>query len=188
LIVFIHGGAWRSNSPDQFSEQASLLFDHAAHPDQLAVAIPAYRLSLAPDWPQHPAHLDDLTQALTHLSSQGVTRLHLIGHSCGATLAAQLTLDHRIPPNLQLQSVAGIEGIYDLPALVNDFPSYADHFVNDAFGKDPAQWTKASPAHMILSPSACFAPIPWLLIQSMEDELINLTQTSLFAHALAQAH
>ncbi|KAI9227550.1 MAG: Alpha/Beta hydrolase protein [Piptocephalis tieghemiana] len=197
LIFFIHGGAWRSNAPDQFAEQACILFDKVLCPEEVAVVIPAYQLSLAPEWPQHPAHLDDLTKALDYISTHDIlsdspTQLHLMGHSCGATLAAQLVLSNRIPQSspLQLRSVVGIEGIYDIPMLVRDFPSYAEHFINNAFGHDMAGWADASPTHLALSSSSSFSslsPLTWVLIHSMEDELLNLAQTTAFASAISQA-
>jgi hypothetical protein len=42
-----------------------------------------------------------------------------------------------------LRGVVGIEGIYDLPQLVNDFPEYEDDFVALAFGTNQTAWSVA---------------------------------------------
>jgi kynurenine formamidase len=192
LIVFVHGGAWRTNSPEEFRPQVDLLFAHAPDPSALTVAVPGYRLTVEPEWLKHPVHVDDVGAALSLLATRpsGMPppdQTILVGHSCGATIVAQLTLEDRIPPALRTIGSVGIEGIYDLPRLLRDFPDYAS-FVNPVFGSDLKGQAKASPTHMAPAYPRNGADRPrWLLFSSSEDELVNQAQSADFANALTGA-
>ncbi|CAO1624627.1 unnamed protein product [Jaminaea pallidilutea] len=113
LLVFVHGGAWRTGSrKDHIS-----LARHLASSGQIAVAVIGYRLTVlksedGPDEPfhkpiyenQHPAHVDDLFAALQFLvltqpregepcSYYDRNCLILVGHSVGAWMASALLLE-----------------------------------------------------------------------------------------------
>lgn len=146
---------------------------------------------------QHPEHLNDVLSALLFLGAKAGTgvriqkagtvqlpdtssiiegRYVLCGHSCGATLAMQATAllsarEHGIRPPVAL---VGMEGIYDLNALVatHSHPAYRE-FITGAFGKDEGIWTMAS--------QLCCELQKWqghaLLIHSVKDELVDMQQT-----------
>ena len=94
----------------------------------------------------------------------------LIGHSAGACLAFQAAQHVR-----RCRAVIGIEGIYDLRDLVQEYADYQD-FVESAFGADRGIWTKASPTQIVTHWVDC-ADLTVQLIQSREDELLSPRQT-----------
>jgi kynurenine formamidase len=147
---------------------------------------------------QHPEHLNDILSALSFLGAnasqevdlkEGGTvqlpdtwsimegRYVLCGHSCGATLAMQATTLLSLGDSVSMRppvSLLGMEGIYDLTALVatHTHPAYRE-FVTSAFGKDETTWVTAS--------QLCCRLQKWqgnvLLIQSVNDELVDMQQT-----------
>ncbi|KAI5205411.1 alpha/beta-hydrolase [Aureobasidium subglaciale] len=153
---------------------------------------------------QHPVHVDDVCNTLALLMDKsrrdvlfdtekggffeypdlgGMTngRYVLCGHSCGASIAMQATSclangDLR-PPTALL----GLEGIYDIPALVatHTHPAYRE-FVTAAFGQDEKTWVAASPANISLR--------NWqgnvMLVQSEGDELVDMQQTDSMVETL----
>jgi len=128
-----------------------------------------YRLSSAhPSSIRHPDHIDDVRSALAHLRENYGMREHaLIGHSAGATLAFQaLAASSRQfhPP----RAVFGVEGIYDLAALVAEYPDYRG-FVEGAFGDRELAW----PPPLALAGYAGLV----VLAQSDGDELLSWRQT-----------
>jgi kynurenine formamidase len=147
---------------------------------------------------QHPEHLNDILSALSFLGAnasqevdlkEGETvrlpdswsimegRYVLCGHSCGATLAMQATALLSLGGSVGMRppvALLGMEGIYDLTALVatHTHPAYRE-FVTSAFGKDETSWVTAS--------QLCCRLQKWqgnvLLIQSVNDELVDMQQT-----------
>lgn len=91
----------------------------------------------------------------------------LVGHSAGACLAFQAS------HIFGCKGVIGVEGIYDLGALVEEYPEYED-FVEEAFGKDTSVWQKASPTHLDFE-----STLRVKLVQSTEDQLLSPRQTQL---------
>jgi kynurenine formamidase len=99
----------------------------------------------------------------------GMKSYILVGHSAGACLAFQVS---QWP---ECKGIIGVEGIYDLEDLVDEYPQYRD-FVEEAFGTDIGGWREASPTTQV----AKFAPlihVPVQLVQSSEDELLSPRQT-----------
>ncbi len=138
-----------------------------------------YRLS--PDV-RHPAHLNDVLEALAFLRIKfGMKRYILVGHSAGATLALQAIVYKAMPV-----AVVCTEGIYDIPGLVEEYPLYRD-FIEAAFDNKAA----ASPYHLVQSTDLQLPLLDRLvLIQSTEDELLSETQTErmcALAHKLSLA-
>ncbi|KAJ1917364.1 hypothetical protein H4219_003231 [Mycoemilia scoparia] len=170
LVVYVHGGSWRSGDKSEYGGMAkkliqiSLVEASSANNDQLpfAVAVINYTLSIKED-PSiiHPAHLDDCVKAIDYLidnsSKYGYdgTNVHLVGHSAGAHLTGLLALN---PPSHwelrgsnsvngnHIRSVSGVSGIYDIPALLKRWPSYLD-FIDMGFGKDKSLWRVGSPQY-----------------------------------------
>lgn len=162
LIVYVHGGAWRTGDKSEFVDMATNLAKATGN----VVAVVNYTLSIAAtkDGPvlrrvQHPKHVQDVAQALGYLyvnaksyGSYAPDRIYLVGHSAGGQITGLLVLR----PDLYLNSVdrelslkegtlhsairgvVGVEGIYDLRSLLEKWPSYRD-FVIQGFGpiEDP---------------------------------------------------
>lgn len=156
---------------------------------------------------QHPEHLNDVLGALSFLGSNageevglkkgGTIRLPdtgslmggryvLCGHSCGATLAMQATAILSASPDAIRPPVAlsGMEGIYDIAALVatHTHPAYRE-FVTAAFGQDEETWATAS---QLTSKMERYRGNV-LLVQSSSDELVDTQQTdSMIERLVAQ--
>ncbi|MFG2429504.1 alpha/beta hydrolase fold domain-containing protein [Streptomyces sp. NPDC048590] len=195
LIVFVHGGAWRSGlrdhlgprfagwSPGPFARLAQAGF---------AVACPDYRLSgEAP----HPAQRDDLTEALTWLGTRSgdlgvdTSRTVLWGESAGGHLAA-LTALTRLAG-----TVRGCVTWYaptDLPALGEDRPAGT----YDA--RDPASFEAlllGGPPAALPGPALDASPVshtgpdspPFLILHGTDDSLVPARQSVRLAESLHEA-
>lgn len=175
LLVFIHGGAWISGGRE---EHLALGIRMARQ--GVAVAVVGYRLSGTDGIVRHPDHVKDCAAAIrwlrTNAAKHGCNpkRIFVAGHSAGAHMAAMLALDSSLRAG-PVAGFIGLEGIYDLPALVKRWPGYADWFVSAAFGRDPRAWEHASPQRIPVKNKA-----PWLLIHSTRDELVDLPQSERF--------
>ena len=104
LLIFIHGGYWRSMDKSDFSFLAEPLITRG-----IAVAMPSY--SLCPE-----ATIDEIVADVrTAFSSlgQSADRIHVCGWSAGAHLAAMLVAGGA--PGIY--SVLALSGIYDLRPL-----------------------------------------------------------------------
>ncbi|CAO3625112.1 unnamed protein product [Cunninghamella echinulata] len=185
LIVYIHGGAWRSEDKKDHSQLAMNLVNQG-----FTVAVTNYRLSLRdkpkePPKVQHPCHIQDTYEALTYLHQcrpkpvYDQNKVFLLGHSAGAHIATMLLLEptqYSIP---YIKGIIGADGIYDLPLLLKTFPTYLD-FISQAFGDDASNYMDASPISKLLSSSSSslVSPysIPVLVLQSLEDQLIDIGQ------------
>jgi kynurenine formamidase len=123
---------------------------------------------------RHPAHLSDVIAGLVFLKERyGMDDYILVGHSAGACLAFQSA--QHVP---RCRAVIGIEGIYDLQDLVQEYPDYGG-FVESAFGSDQEIWTKASPIQ-IVTHWLDLSDVTVQLIQSKEDELLSPRQAEQF--------
>ena len=162
LIVFWHGGRWT------FGDKADYRFVGAAMAELGYVAVLAnYR-----HYPEvkMPAFMDDAARAAqwaaAHAGEFGAdaNRLHLMGHSAGAHLAALAALDPRylaaaggpVPP---IAGVIGLSGPYDfLPLREAD--------VQDMFGP-PALYPESQPINFVRAD----AP-PMLLLHGLKDDTV----------------
>ncbi|KAI8140438.1 Alpha/Beta hydrolase protein [Fennellomyces sp. T-0311] len=171
LLVFIHGGAWRSEDKAEHAPLAQALAARG-----FPVAAINYRLSVRNDeYVQHPTHIQDAKEAIDHLKRNRLgpydpARMYLIGHSAGAHIAMMLVLDPMV--ETQVAGVIGAQGIYDLSLLLKTFPSY--DFVAQAFGEDASKYAGASPVSK--TPHSSVPPV--LVIHSLEDELVDLPQAN----------
>ncbi|KNE70672.1 hypothetical protein AMAG_15429 [Allomyces macrogynus ATCC 38327] len=181
LIVFLHGGAWRSNSRGDFTTTAHLL----AHATHCAIAVPGYRLSLpadSPTRPQHPSHALDAHTAITYLSTQSArfgydpSRIILVGHSAGAHMAAFAAWSLGAP---NVVSVVAVDGIYNIVDLVDEYPDYRG-FIEQAFGSDAKAWTAASAVALAEQKAKGLVAV----IHSRDDELLTFRQSDLFLAGL----
>ncbi len=120
LLMYIHGGYWRSLDKKRFSFVAPALVQAG-----ITVAIPNYALCPAV---QVEDIVMQMVQACAWLYRNGANfgaanRLHLCGHSAGGHLAAMMLacLWPKYSPDLPKQVVAAalsISGLYDLTEIV----------------------------------------------------------------------
>ena len=164
LLVFIHGGAWKSGDRSQYRFLGATLARAG-----VVVAIPDYRR--APDV-VFPAILEDNAQAVAyardHAEEWGANpdRIFLAGHSAGGYNALMLGLDPRYlgEVGMRSQDLAGVIGI-SAPA---DFLPSTDPDVIAAFG--------VSPDPALIQPIAyatADAP-PILLLHGERDDVVGL--------------
>ncbi|KAG9121039.1 Kynurenine formamidase [Ceratobasidium sp. 392] len=196
-IVFVHGGAWRSEDKSEHEGLALRILQASSCP----VVVVNYQLSpyQPTDGPavHHPAHALDLLDALSFINQHGSAKLgiaesslrnlYLVGHSCGAHMITSLVLEapsesSNIPfPADILSNIKGLflsEGIYDIDLLLTKFPAYSE-FIEGAFGKHES-YKDLSPAHYQLQGDS---PLYWLVVHSKGDKLINEEQAeSLWDH------
>ena len=174
-LIYIHGGAWRDPliTSASFTPILNRLLPSPTTSSHIAgYATLNYRLSPYPSHSsdpsnpsdpsrnaRHPDHINDILSALLYLQEtyRFSDNYILAGHSVGATLALQVAMKrfwgsqyestfalelNVVPP----VAIVGLEGIYDVPALVSrhaEQPVYRD-FVTNAMA--PEDWEAASPA------------------------------------------
>ena len=216
--VHLHGGAWRE--PQLTSKSIEPTVAHAFSLVEesspiIAIGSINYRVSPFPTHPTfpydaikdnhtdpareaiHPQHLSDVLHSFALLRSFGLTDQSFIlsGHSCGACLAFQATLQppryyglNNVPDAPCPAAVLGLNGLYDLPALVNGLGASHAHLkeeyemlLSNAFGTDKSKWPAASPAGF--DPTEITERVredksPRLVVldQSREDQLVPLNQ------------
>ena len=184
--------------------------DHAVLARSLAVStsspviVPNYRLTAPDNKLQHPAHAQDVLELLTFLLSWSgphggqslpcydPNRMFLIGHSCSAHMLASILLDSSepalVPPVELLRAVRGVvfsEGIYDIDALLQAFPTYRDWFIRDTFGDLPT-YDRYSATKMSLREGATH--ISWIIVHSSGDTLVNAFQSQEMYHHMQSLH
>ncbi|KAI9065144.1 alpha/beta-hydrolase [Trametes sanguinea] len=187
LLVFVHGGAWRSEDKADHAALARTLVDRTG----CAVAVPNYRLT-TPDNPiQHPSHSQDVLRSLHFLSTWSgpepskplppPSRIYLLGHSCSAHILASIFLsspyDELTPSPELLAATRGIacsEGIYDIDRLLHTFPTYREWFIAPAFGNSD-DFSHVNVASYPLRKGG--EHIRWLIIHSDADTLVNRLQS-----------
>ncbi|KAF8978786.1 Kynurenine formamidase [Entomortierella lignicola] len=201
LIIFVHGGAWRSGDKSGFVEMAKNL----ANSTKDTVAVVNYTLSIAavkddptsvPPEAQHPKHVQDVAAAIGYLYKQASDhggynhdQIFLVGHSAGGHITGLLALrpDLYLEPvearlslskgtlHSAIRGVIGVEGIYNVDSLLRRWPSYRD-FVIQAFGSDPEALINGSPDGQRVPSSQTFAISYYAVIQSNQDELVEREQ------------
>jgi len=148
VVVFIHGGYWRSLDKSDHSFVAPALQDMGA-----CVVVVNY--ALCPGTDKAPVTIPDIALQMTralawvwrHIGAHGGNRkdISVIGHSAGGHLAAMLLgcdwkkVGHDLPQNL-VRKAMSISGLYDLE------PIRKTPFVQADLRLTPAQVKRASPA------------------------------------------
>jgi acetyl esterase/lipase len=174
--MYVHGGAWIGGDKSDYS---SLGGEFASR--GIAVAVINYRLAPAT---RHPGPVRDLEAAFAWLSAHAKdysfdpNRIFVMGHSAGAHMAASLAAGKGPFP----AGYIGLEGIYDIPALVARWPRYRGWFIEWAFGGAEKGWADASPARRTIAGKGS-----WLVVHSETDELVDSDQSAAFAKHLADA-
>ncbi|RLV94704.1 Kynurenine formamidase [Spathaspora sp. JA1] len=197
-LVYIHGGGWRdpNNTYDDFQEVIQRQLDMGLRKNCNFFSI-NYRLS--PEV-KHPFHLIDVMDALHQMEifcGGKIRNVSIVGHSVGATLALQL-LDYcqiyrtgfqnlGLPsPNnvvkcdIQFDNIVFLDGIYDVVELLKEYPSYSA-FVNEAFPSEQSirGATMLSMCEPQPIPSFIQESTQFIIIQSVQDELLSRKQTQL---------
>ncbi|MEU8577198.1 alpha/beta hydrolase [Streptomyces asoensis] len=193
LIVYIHGGGWRTGTrtdmgprlrhwdPSPFARLARAGF---------AVASLDYRLT--GESAVHPAQLEDVTAALTWLHARAdelgldVGRTVTWGESAGAHLAALLALTTPVlgciawygPTDLTTLPEQSRPGTYDATSRT----TREALLIGAALDTAPDRARAASPVTYVTAD----AP-PFLILHGTEDSLIPLAQSEQFSAALRQA-
>ncbi|KAF2145387.1 uncharacterized protein K452DRAFT_348969 [Aplosporella prunicola CBS 121167] len=196
-VIYIHGGAWRDPliTSASFTPTLTHLLQHPVHSALIAgTASVNYRLSAYsthgthPSAPgdfarnaSHPAHVSDVRAALRWLRGKYGVGVHrrfvLVGHSCGATLGAQVVFDDEEEEEGdevgRPVALVGVAGIYDLLGLVHrheGVPAYRE-FVEAAFGAEEGAWREASPVEMAGTGSPLRVVVLAHKLQGGHDEL-----------------
>lgn len=156
-FVVIHGGAWRD---PKITYETGFMALKLAKLSQKFGGIVSLDYRLSPEV-QHPAHMQDVIQGLERvIQKYDPHSFVILGHSCGAFLAGQ------VYPHFsqKITKIIGLEGIYDLELLVQEYPGYAS-FVEPAFGSDRDKW-----------PAVDWSVVPLTIVHSRKDELLSMQQ------------
>jgi len=184
LLLFIHGGAWISGDKSEAKTIAEQISNEG-----IAVASANYRLSTRPEV-KSPHHAQDVAKCYAWLVRNACRfgyspkNIFVMGHSVGAHTAGMLATgtflsDAGVLPPSMPKGFIGLEGIYDVPLLVQTWPTYREWFVDKAFTCE-STWDKGSPTHRHVVIGA-----PWLVAHSAEDELVDMAQSTTFVKHLA---
>jgi kynurenine formamidase len=212
-VIYIHGGAWRD--PLVLSNSFATTVSHLdpAASNIAGIASINYSLSPHPHHPTqpsppkdleeetvdksrvatHPDHIFDVLTALGFLQEKyefGGNYV-LVGHSCGATIALQVAMDHKRWVdecwNLKVakpKAIIGLNGLYDMPKLIHEpgekhqklAPVYTA-FTKLAFGLEEKVWHNISPSSVDDWAKEWKEGKEIILAQSLEDSLVPYSQT-----------
>ncbi|KAF9976131.1 Kynurenine formamidase [Actinomortierella ambigua] len=204
LIVFVHGGAWRTGDKSMFTNMATGIAAATGN----TVAVVNYTLSLAaiPDDPlsvptkaQHPKHPMDVAAAIVHLYAEADkynaydrNRIYLSGHSVGAQLTGLMVLrpnDYLIPAGVAaglpdpkavhraIKGVIGVDGIYEVDKLWDQYPDYRG-FIKQAFAESRERRLHGSPQGQSVKDQGEDFKLPlYAVIHSFDDELLDDVQS-----------
>lgn len=206
FVIYIHGGAW--TDPLQTKTEGYALLDYISSKVQcsetlkLACASVNYRLSSTSGVSdiRHPVHMNDIIEAVNFLKrNYDLQKCILVGHSAGATLAVQIFHHFR----REILSMVLFNGIYDLVALVEEYPEY-NSFISAAFGELDkryilligryytnlnSDWRSASPSYIIETTDIKPVHLHELVVlaHSHDDELLSMQQTDMFEQVMNAA-
>lgn len=177
VIIFFHGGSWRSGDPDDYGFIARALV-----PEGFTVILAGYRLVPGGEY---PAMLEDTAEAVAWTSAN-ITRyggnpnqIFLAGHSAGAYNVVAAALDRQwlgregLNPDV-LKGVIGLSGPYDFLPLDSDSTKAAFGGARDIEATQPINHVRAD------------AP-PLLLVHGEQDTLVYPRNTVALTAALTKA-
>lgn len=174
VLVFIHGGSWRTGDPKPYAYVARNLA-----PEGYIVVLAGYRLG---EEGRFPGMLQDGAAAIRWVHDNiadfggDPARIAVMGHSAGAYNAAMLALDTRwleaqdLPPDT-IDAVVGLAGPYDFLPLDSDSTRAAFGHVDSLESTQPVRFARSD------------AP-PVLLMTGDTDETVKPRNTSALARAL----
>jgi acetyl esterase/lipase len=176
VVVFFYGGSWNSGDRALYGFAGRALAERG-----YLVVIPDYRL--VPEV-RFPGFVEDGAAAVAwvhaHAAQYGgnPARIHLIGHSAGAHIAALLSLDPEWlakagAPKHSIKSFAGLAGPYDFVPFTSDASKAAFGFLRDPSPSQPITYARPD------------AP-PMLLMTGDIDETVKPRNSRALADALRQ--
>lgn len=177
IVVFIHGGGWRSGDPHDYRFIA-----RALAPQGYAVVLAGYRL-----YPrtQYPGMLEDGAAALRWVADHAgplggdPRRVVLMGHSAGAYNAVMLGLDKRwlAARGLDADKLRGVVGL----AGPYDFYPFESEATRLSFGKAPDPEATQPVVH-----ARAGAP-PLLLVHGTADTRVRPRNSVELARTMSRA-
>ncbi len=177
VIVFFHGGSWRSGNPDDYGFVARALV-----PEGYAVVLAGYRLGPGG---KYPTMLEDTAAAIAwterNISRYGgdPANIFVAGHSAGAYNVVQVALERQwlggegLDPAI-IKGVIGLSGPYDFLPLDSES-------TKAAFGDSPDREATQPINHVRAD-----AP-PMLLIHGDKDTLVEPRNTRDLSAAITKA-
>ena len=202
-LIMIHGGAWRdpNNTCADFDRFAEYFdgFNNNAGGEVVMYSID-YDLS-SEQRGRFPDVIVEVLKALDTIrrDAGAADKFCVCGHSVGCTFITQIFEYATIleaagaPPALQA-AVAGLklpnitravflDGIYDVGALLEEYPSYA-FFVRDEFGDEKRAALLCNSVGKYGCPSVYGALKRVLVVHSYRDELLSIRQPDTFVRWL----
>ncbi|KAF9094155.1 Kynurenine formamidase [Mortierella sp. GBA35] len=208
LIIFVHGGAWRTGDKSGFIDLAKNLANSTGN----IVAVVNYTLSIADikDDPtsvqaraRHPKHVQDVARALGYLYTHAASttehgqqqynpdRLFLVGHSAGGQITGLLALR----PDLYLEpvetelglargtlhrAIRGVVGVEGIYNVDRLLKVWPDYldFVVQGFGEDPAALIHGSPDGQAATGTSGFVLPRYAVVHSNQDALVDPAQAN----------
>lgn len=177
VLVFVHGGSWRSGDPEDYGFVA-----RALAPEGFVVVLAGYRLGAEGTY---PAMLEDTARVIawTHeqITAHGgdPARIVLAGHSAGAYNAVMVALEEqwlgrRGLPADAIAGVIGLSGPYDFAPFTSESTLAAFGHVAQPAATQPMEHVRANAPAM-------------LLIHGERDTLVKPRNTRALAAALSAA-
>lgn len=177
VLIFFHGGSWRSGNPDDYGFVARALV-----PEGFTVVLAGYRLVPGGEY---PAMLEDTAGAIAW-AKQNIARyggdpdnIFIAGHSAGAYNAVQVALERQwlaregLDPAI-IRGVIGLSGPYDFLPLDKDSTKAAFGGAADLPATQPINHLRGD------------AP-PMLLIHGEKDTLVKPRNTRALSAAITAA-
>jgi acetyl esterase/lipase len=173
LVVFVHGGRWRSGSKDLYRFLAAGLAERG-----IVVVVPNYRL-----YPEvrMAAAAEDVARAVVWAERAAPrygadpAAVIVMGHSAGAQLAALVATDQRwiaAAGGAAVRALVGLAGPYDFLPLTDDD-------LKDYFGP-PEHYPQSQPVNFVDAASA-----PALLVHGRDDTTARPRNSESLAAKLA---
>ncbi len=183
VLVYIHGGSWKSGSHRLKSSELEGIFNPIR---SLGIAVVSVQYRLTDSEIHFPAHLEDVTDALKFIVNQApnhnldANRIGLLGASAGAHLALLAS-----SPDIPLRCVVGIATPVDLVDL-SDYSAaervkieklLAD-FMGGTYAQKPELYKQGSPIARIRPDWP-----PLFLAHGEKDDLVPIAQVDRFYQA-----
>jgi len=183
LLVFIHGGGWRSGKRSDY-----LVYLTAFAEKGYMTATVSYRL--LKDSP-YPACAEDITDAVQWFYGNGEKygydpdRIALIGGSAGAHLALLAAYEWKKPhdtidsiaklePRHRIKAVVDIYGPIDLTTDYAQHQSLVTSFIAHSYKEAPELYREASPVNYVDKSDP-----PTMILHGTSDDLVPISQSDL---------
>ncbi len=184
IVVFIHGGSWRSGTPLEYKDVGQSICNTFGN-----CVIPEYSLcttsTTSTTGIKWGPQIREIQEVLESLYTKYKKSIVLFGHSCGAQMAMIIEAiqngycAHDYHGVLfkkylfEIDHIYGISGIYDIPDMLIEYPSYID-FVVQCFGTKDDLLKESSPTQF----TRYLDPTKITIIHSTEDDLLSTKQSN----------